>query len=173
MGLVSTRPHSGSRHVVAGGPWRLRVAARWLRGRFREVEAIPRAYASHVRISELIDHYQSNEVPLLAPSTRRSYGYSLVPIRWFFVDNLGDPLLDRVTSAHIRQYLGWRRTHAPDGSALDRPLSNRSVAKERGYLNRLFDIAERLEMCGRNPVTRIEVPRSDGRDPVISDVGGI
>jgi len=120
-----------------------------------------------VRISELIDHYELNEIPLLARSTRRSYRYSLVPIRWYFVDNLGDPPLDRITAGLVRQFLHWRRGHAPNGAALDTPLSNRSVAKERGYLHHMFDIAERLEMCDRNPVARIEVPKSDGRDPAI------
>jgi site-specific recombinase XerD len=126
-------------------------------------DGVPR----EVRISELLDHYETSEIPLLAQSTRRSYRYSLVPIRWYFVDKLGDPPLDRIGAGLVRQFLQWRRSHAPDGSTLETPLSNRSVAKERGYLSRMFEIAERLEMCDRNPVARIEVPKSDGRDPVI------
>ncbi len=172
-----------------GGSYRLslQVSGQWFRHTFRhvdrrDVEAFARTeYARlrglaqlsedgavrEVRISDLLDHYETNEIPMLARSTRRSYRYSLAPIRWYFVEKLGDPPLDRIGSGLVRQFLQWRRSHAPDGSRLDTPLSNRSVAKERGYLSRMFEIAERLEMCDRNPVARIEVPKSDGRDPVI------
>lgn len=47
------------------------------------------------------------------------------------------------------------------------PLSNRTLAKDRAVLHRLFNFAERLEYREGNPVARVASPRSDGHDPVI------
>jgi integrase len=48
-----------------------------------------------------------------------------------------------------------------------KPLSNRTVQKDRTMLYRLFEIAEKLEYRDGNPVARTEAPKVDPRTPVI------
>jgi site-specific recombinase XerD len=47
------------------------------------------------------------------------------------------------------------------------PLSGRPLAKDRAVLHRLFNLAERLEYRDGNPVSRVQPPKYDGRDPVL------
>lgn len=120
-----------------------------------------------LRFSALLDRYERETLPMLSENSQRSYGYSLAPIRLFFATNLGDPTLDRIHAAHIQAFLDWRRVHRPDGSQAFRPLSNRSLQKERAILHRIFAIADRLELREGNPVSRTENPRITSRNPVI------
>ena len=64
-------------------------------------------------------------------------------------------------------YLSWRRGHGPSGEKRKNRLDNRTLAKDRAVLHRMFSIADRLELREGNPVSRVEPPKSDGRDPVI------
>jgi integrase/recombinase XerD len=145
-----------------------RDAERCARDKYRELEKeVERETAglrTGVRFSELLHHFETEELPTLAPGTQRSYRDSLSPIREFFVTQHRDPRLDQIHAKSIRSYLSWRRTHRSNGKA---PLSGRTVAKDRAVLHRMFRLAERFELREGNPVARVEAPRYDGRDPVL------
>lgn len=46
-------------------------------------------------------------------------------------------------------------------------MTNRTLGKDRAVLHRIFAFAEVLELREGNPVTRVQAPKVDGRDPVI------
>lgn len=116
------------------------------------------------RFSELLAQFEAEELPTLAPGTQDAYRDSFKPIRAYFIEELGDPTVDRIFARHVRSFLSWRRVNRLDGRA---PLSNRTLAKDRAVLHRLFSFAERLEYRDGNPVARVPAPKWDGRDPVI------
>lgn len=117
-----------------------------------------------VRSSKLLDELEANILPTLAPGTQRSYRDSLKPIRDYFVDNGQDRRVDRIRSGHIRRYLNWRRRKRRGGQG---PLSNRTLAKDRAVLSRLFAYAVKMEWVKGNPAATVEQPKSDGREYVI------
>jgi integrase len=121
-----------------------------------------------VTFSALLSRYEAEELPGLAPGARAAYRDSLKPFRAFFVTGeLGDPLLERIQAAHIKQYMSWRRTHGPHGKKRKKSLSARTVAKDQAVLHRVFAYADELELREGNPVARVRPPKSDPRDPVI------
>jgi integrase len=68
--------------------------------------------------------------------------------------------------------MAWRKVHRFGGEEEKEPtpkapLNNRTLAKDRAVLHRIFEIAEQLELREGNPVSRVEAPKSDGRDPLI------
>lgn len=117
-----------------------------------------------IRVSELFELFERDELPGLAAGTRRTYRDSLKPIRTYFVEQLEDPPLVQVHAKHVSAFLTWRRTHRLDGTD---PVSNRTRQKDRAVLHRIFALAERLEYREGNPVSRVEPPKADTRDPVI------
>jgi integrase len=100
---------------------------------------------------------------MLSPGCQRSYRESLKPIRAYFVDARGDPTLDLVRAADVEAFLSWRRARPLRGKR----VGNRTLAKDRAVLHRLFADAERLEFIPSNPVARTKPPKADGRTPVI------
>ena len=145
-----------------------REAERWARKKFDELEVQHcrrvDGLVVGVRVSELLTYFETERLPRLAPGTQRAYRDSLKPIRAYFVEHVGDPPLARIRKVHIGDYLDWRRRHRLDGS---KPLHNRTLAKDRAVLHRLFEIAEAREWREGNPVAKVEVERADARDPVI------
>lgn len=144
------------------------AAERWARKKYDELDTqrLRRSdgLAVGVRMSELLTHFETNALPLLAPGAAAAYKDSLKPIRTYFVEQLGDPQLERVRPAHIADFLDWRRTHRLDGKA---PLHGRTVAKDRAVLHRLFDVAEEREWRDGNPVAKVDAPDADDRQAVI------
>ena len=61
-----------------------------------------------MRFSELMSLYRGDYLPTLAPGTQRAYEESLKPIGHYFLNELGDPQIDRIRAQHIRAYLSWR-----------------------------------------------------------------
>jgi integrase/recombinase XerD len=118
-------------------------------------------------MGELFDLLEHEHLPSLAPNTRTSYGDSLKPLRAFFVVDLGDPLLERIQPGHIRQYLTWRRFRGPTGEPVKKPLSNRTLQRDRAVLHKAFSLAVAMEYSDRNPVSAVQAPRPEARDPVI------
>lgn len=118
-------------------------------------------------MSDVLDRYEDETLPTLAPNTRTSYAVSLRPIRAFFVEELGDPDIDQVRAGHVERYLAWRRGRNPEGQKRKTPLSNRTLEKERAILHRIFTLAERTELRDGNPVAAVERPKVTGRDPII------
>lgn len=119
--------------------------------------------------SELLDRYKEAKLPTLAPNTRATYGYSLTAFETYFVDQGGDPKAHDVRPGHVEGFLHWRRTHSPDGSKRKKPLSARSLAKDRATLHAVFTFGETLEVVQANPVAKTDPPKGDGREPIILD----
>src|ERR1051326_3321998 len=143
-------------------------AERWARAKYEELDrqALRRTDGLPVglRMSDLIAYYEAERLPRLAPGTQKAYRGSLTPIRRYFLHQLGDPPLDRIRQAHVGDFLDWRRHHRLNGS---RPLDGRTVAKDRTFLHCLFDVAEEKEWREGNPVTKVKLKKTDGRQPVI------
>lgn len=138
----------------------------WRQYRRLEQQAIRQAAGAPgaCSISELLEQFEREELPTLAKGTRKSYEDSFKPIRDYFIDQLGDPTLDRIFARQVRGFLSWRRTARRGGG---KPLSNRTLAKDRAVLHRLFTFAHELEYIDGNPVARVPAPKADPRDPVI------
>lgn len=117
--------------------------------------------------SELVERFREEVLPTLAKGTQRSYEETFGPAEEFFVDRLGDPLLEDVRKRHVGDYLSWRRVNRRGKS--DAPLSNRTLEKDRAVLHRLFGKADEWELRDGNPVARVARPKSDSHDPEILD----
>jgi integrase len=136
-----------------------------------------------VRFSALLERFERDDLPTLAKGTREAYVDSFRPIRDYFVEHLGDPVLERIHAKDVKAFLAWRRTArrirkdrpseiAPEMTKPQAPLpplSNRTLEKDRAVLHRLFNFAERLELREGNPVARVPAPKWDPRDPVVLD----
>ncbi|CAN5296233.1 site-specific integrase [soil metagenome] len=145
-----------------------REAEQWARGKYAELDRqeIRRTDGLPVglKMSDLIGYFERERLPRLAPGTQGAYGDTLKPVRTYFLQQLSNPPLERIRSAHIADYLDWRRRNRLDGKE---PLHNRTLAKDRAVLHRLFSIAEEKEWREGNPVTRVKPEESDKREPVI------
>jgi integrase/recombinase XerD len=127
----------------------------------RHLEGLPGSMV----LSELLDKYDAERLPLLAPKTQRSYLNSLDRFREFFVDGkLGDPAIDAIRAGHVSDFLTWRRGRLGKGRGV---ASARTVQKDRAVLHIVFGYAEELELRDGNPVTRVKPPKVTGRDPII------
>lgn len=119
------------------------------------------------RVSGLLAVYEDDVLPTLTRNTRRSYPHSLAAISSFFVQKMGDPKLHRVKQGHVARFLAWRRVHGIHGSKLPAPVSNRTLERDRAVLHRLFKLAASWGWVTGNPVTPIEAPKYDKRDPIL------
>ncbi len=117
--------------------------------------------------------FEAEALPSLAKGARDAYHDSLKPIRRYFVDKLKDPTVDRIHAKQVTGFLSWRRVNRLRGRRrADRfksgaPVTNRTLAKDRAVLHRLFALAEKMEYRDGNPVGRVDAPKDDGRTPVI------
>ena len=126
----------------------------------RDVDGLP----SSVHFSELIEQFRTEEMPMLTKGTRRSYEETFRPVEKYFLGALGDPMLENIHARHIKAYISWRRVNRQNGKE---PVSNRTLAKDRAVLHRIFAFADRLEYRDGNPVARVKAPKCDDHDPVI------
>ena len=115
-----------------------------------------------ITFSELLARYAEHEIPGLAPNTQKSYKSSFKFFRPFFVERLGDPVIENIRPGHVREYLTWRRSRGRRG-----PVSALTVARDRRVLHRLFAFAEEVELREGNPVKPVSAPDSDERTPVL------
>ncbi|GIW51202.1 MAG: integrase [Gemmatimonadales bacterium] len=145
-----------------------REAEDWARRKYeelvRQVDRVRRGIAVGVRMSDLLNYFETERLPRLAPGTQAAYIDSLKPIEAYFVERLGDPRVEDVRTADIADYLDWRRLHGLRG---DKPLHNRTLAKDRAVLHRIFEVAIQREWREGNPVARVPVEKYDARQPVI------
>src|SRR5258708_2211229 len=115
--------------------------------------------------SELLDRFTSDELgddgesATLAAATRRSYRESLGQFRMYFTKQGGDPLISAIKPKHVKTFLNWRRKHP-------RPVSKRTLQKDRAVLHRVFEYAIELELLDANPV-RAKLGKVPTRTPVI------
>ncbi len=131
-----------------------------------------------VRFSVLIKRFETEVMPTRTLGTQRSYTDSLKPIKEYFLDCSGDPVISTIRASDIASYLTWRRKNRYQGNTVRKgeqsksaaelpPVGNRTLAKDRAVLHALFSFAERLELREGNPVALTTAPKYDPRDPVI------
>ena len=120
------------------------------------------------RMSELLALYEREYLPTLSPGSQVVYAKSLAVIRRFFVTQRRDPAVDAIGGRDIEAFLAWRRV-TPASAKRTEPVSNRTVARDRAILHRVFRIAERRELREGNPVAKTEAPKADPHNPVILD----
>jgi len=113
--------------------------------------------------SAFLDKYKTERLALLSENSRKDYGRALRRFERFFVDRLGDPKVDKIRSAHVRDYMSWRRVNTQGRKV----ASNRTVQKDRAILHAVFTFADELEIREGNPVTRVSSPKVEQRNPVI------
>lgn len=154
-------PKHGTRNEAI--EWMWRKVEELKRAAAREVTGLP----GRLPFSELLRRYREEELPDKARGTQRTYEATLKPAEHYFVTPRGDPMLDQIHSAHIKAYLSWRRSHAPDGAPITEPLSARSRAKDRAVLHQAFAFADLLELREGNPVRRVPKIKGDENQPVI------
>lgn len=118
-------------------------------------------------LSALMRRFEEEEVPQLAESSQRAYGYALSAARQYFVKGDDDPPLDEIRAADVRGFLNWRRMHSPQGEKRKEPLAAVTIKRTRSILHRIFSYADRLEMRDGNPVSRVEPPKVEERNPII------
>lgn len=117
-----------------------------------------------MRLSVLFDRFEEKKLPPLAENTRKTYADSLAAFRTYFTGRR-DLEVGKVRQAHVIDFMDWRRTHRPDGSAAE--TSARTVAKDRAVLSAVFSYAQELELRDGNPVKNVKAPKHDAREAVI------
>lgn len=118
-------------------------------------------------LSSLLDRFENTEIDQLAEASQRAYEYAIQAARTYFVELGDDPSLEEVRSSDVKQFLDWRRRHGPDGSDREERLANVTIKRTRAVLHRVFEYADQLELRDGNPVSRVEAPKVEDRNPVI------
>ena len=102
----------GERHRETFPTNDAKEAARWARERYRELEAKverrQQGLPGTVTVAALFEQFAKDVVPTLSDGTQRSYHDSLKPLRTYFVDERGNPPVDKIRAAHVHAYLTWR-----------------------------------------------------------------
>lgn len=188
--MARTPDHPGSLDRLPSGTWRLRFsidgerhretidedlshadAAKYARNRYDELagraERRKLGLPTETRFSDLRKSYEEDVLPGLTEGTRRTYRDCLKPLKYFFEEVRDDPKLAEIRTAHVNRYMEWRRTHSPDGTEREDPLSAATVNKDRRVLRRLFEMAERWDLRDGNPASNTDALPEDGREPLI------
>jgi integrase len=140
-------------------------------------------FETGVRFSSLLDRFERDVLPGLAPGTSNAYKDSTKVLRVYFVDDMGDPTIESLKAKDVTAFLTWRRSHrqkakrgankrkpkTPAQGAITqaRPVSNRTLVRDRSVLHRVFAFADQLELREGNPVARVDAPQCDTFEPVI------
>lgn len=122
-----------------------------------------------MRFSELLTRYREDGMADLSPNSVKTYGVSLDAFETYFVKEGGDPFAHEIGRGHVNAFMTWRRNRTPAGKRRSKPLTARSVAKDRVVLHVLFAFAEQFEIVETNPVSKTEAPEGDQREPLILD----
>lgn len=123
-------------------------------------------FETGVRFSSLLDRFERDVLPSLAKGTGDAYRDSTKILQLYFVEESGDPAIETLQAKHVTAFLTWRRAHRQNG---DKPVSSRTVARDRAVLHRLFAFADQLELREGNPVARVAAPKCDRFEPTILD----
>lgn len=160
----------GKRHRETFKARDQRAAENYARRRHQELERRsmrrgPAGLAGEVYFSDLLRRFEDDELPTLAQGTQDSYAGSFKVFRVYFVDEQGDPPLERIGRADVKAFLKWRRTYSPR-EGVDR-VSAHTVARDLRVLHRLFNYGLDVELMEMNPAARVKAPKADPRSPVI------
>lgn len=158
---------AGERHNFTVATTDRRVAQAFAVQRAQQLQADAERRAAGmvtgIPMSELFAKFEQDELPVLSKGASEAYADSLKPIKQYFTE-IGDPTVESVQARHIKDFLAWRRVHRLRGT---KPVSNRTLQKDRAVLHRLFALADKHEYREGNPVARTDRPKADPRDPVI------
>jgi integrase len=172
MHRFNLKPHTGNAATDR------KLVEKFAREKHRELERqherVAAGLPGGVRFSALLELFESQELPTVAPGTQRAYRKSLAPIRAYFVEQRGNPEMSAIQPKDISAFLGWRRVSRSRGrQRAERfkptPLTNRTLQRDRAVLHRLFTIAERMQYREGNPVAHVDAPKADSRDPMVLD----
>lgn len=159
----------GQRHQIRFEVRTKEEAEELAREEYDKLVAIARRHDGNVpapiRMSELFAEFEELDMPA-AEGAQDAYRDSLRVFREYFVELRGDPRADRVTGPDVMRFLDWRKTHKV-GKKRKKPISPRTVAKDRTVLHRIFNRAERRGYVDHNPVASTDVPKGDPFEPVI------
>ncbi len=162
----------GQRHTYSLRDVTKKEAERFAKDKAQELRDLTGlGLPGRIRFSALLTRYEAEALSQRAPQTVKSYQSTLAAFRTFFIRDSGDPLAAEIRRGHVKAFLSWRRLHQPDGSTRSRPLSSRSVEKDRAILSGVFSFAEELEVVAANPCRKVAVPKGDKREPLIIDDG--
>jgi integrase len=129
----------------------------------REAEGLP----GTPTFSALLDAFERDEMPLLKPGGRKSYGDSLKILRHYFVDLKGDPRADKIGKRHVKRFNLWRRTYRHGGKPGE-GVSDHTVARDFRVLRRIFNFAAEMEFLETaNPCAKLQPPKADEKNYVI------
>lgn len=140
-----------------------KIARERYRALSEQVERKRDGLRTGVTVAELFAEFERDMLPTLSDGTQRAYRDTLKALRLFWVGDAGNLTVDKVRAGHIRAYMTWRRTHRIGGGG----VGNRTIAKDRAVLHRVFAHADQMEYRDGNPVARTDTPKYDDRDPVI------
>jgi integrase len=114
-----------------------------------------------IRFSALLEEFEESEFPDLAPGARDSYLDTFKPLRLYFVDGEGDPLVSEISRADVKRYQSWRRTHRI--GAKGGTVSAHTVGRDLRVLHRVFSFALDLDYIDANPAARVKAASPDAR----------
>jgi integrase len=130
-----------------------------------------------VTFLELLDEYDTQELPGLTEGTQRSYRGSFDVFRLYFGQECGNPRADKVRRPTVKRFIAWRRTRrvVVTGEGDQRTVtaqqgagvSAHTVAKDFRVLKRLMNYGIDMEYIAVNPCTRMKGPKADPRTPHI------
>jgi integrase len=123
----------------------------------RRREGLPDA----VRFSAPLDEFEASEFPDLAPGARDSNLDRFKPLRLYFVEGEGDPLVSEISRADVKRYQSWRRTHRMGSRTGD--VSAHTVGRDLRVLHRVFSFALDLDYIDANPAARVKATSPDAR----------
>lgn len=126
----------------------------------RQADGLPAPITTGV----LFNLFEKDYLPGVAPGTRGSYRDVLKVVRPYFAERFPDTTVDRIRKGHVAAYLTWRRGHRLRGT---KPVSNRTLEKDRAVLHTIFEFAENHEFREGNPVASTKKPEVTVREPVI------
>lgn len=112
-----------------------------------------------VHFSDLLAEFETSEFPNLAPGAQDSYCDTFKPLRLYFVDELGDPSIDKIDRADVKRFSSWRRTHRIGGGT----VSPRTIGRDLRVLHVVFNFALDLNYIEANPAARVKAPSADER----------
>jgi integrase len=181
---MGKHPGSIDRH---GNRWRLRMSVGgrrhifWMDGDSTREDVEQHAREKHAElhdrhgkglpgpmpVSELFRRYREEELPDLAPNSQKAYGTTLQAAETYFVRQGGDPKAHEVRPGHINGFMNWRKRHAPNGERRVRPVSARTINKDRAVLRVIFAFAEMEDIVEVNPVRKTKQKKGDKREAVI------
>jgi len=158
----------GTRHRFTVHAESKAEAAEWATAKHKELtrqtDRLREGFPAPVTMTALFDKFETDYLPGVAAGTANAYRDVLKVVRPYFREQLGDPQVDQVRKGHIAGYLTWRRGHRLRGH---KPVSGRTLEKDRTVLHTIFAFAEEHEYREGNPVAATKRPAVVAREPVL------